>query len=98
MTFFETLGRRFRSSRWEMETSTQIEQFSRATAIAARSNHHYKIHIHTELRQQIHDNLRIQHPEWKQPWSNGGADERKSSPLNFNPVIRKSGRRFVFWC
>src|SRR5437667_12519496 len=31
------------------------------------------------------------------PWSNEGADEHKSSPLHFNPVIRKSGRRFVFW-
>ena len=25
------------------------------------------IHTYTELRQQIHDDLRIQHPEWIQP-------------------------------
>ena len=28
---------------------------------------HHQIHTYTELRQQIHDDLRIQHPEWVQP-------------------------------
>jgi hypothetical protein len=27
----------------------------------------HQIHSYTELRQQIHDDLRIQHPEWVQP-------------------------------
>jgi hypothetical protein len=27
----------------------------------------HKIHTYTELRQQIHDDLRIQHPEWVEP-------------------------------
>jgi hypothetical protein len=31
----------------------------------------YQIHTYTELRQQIHDDLRIQHPEWIE--SNGEA-------------------------
>ena len=31
----------------------------------------YQIHTYTELRQKIHDDLRIQHPEWVQP--NGGC-------------------------
>jgi len=31
----------------------------------------HQIHTNTELRQQIHDDLRIQHPEWVQP--NGEA-------------------------
>ena len=26
-----------------------------------------QIHTYTELRQQIHDDLRVQHPEWIQP-------------------------------
>ena len=26
----------------------------------------HQIHIYTELRQQIHNDLRIQHPEWVQ--------------------------------
>jgi hypothetical protein len=28
---------------------------------------HHQIHTCTELRQQIHDDLRVQHPEWVQP-------------------------------
>jgi hypothetical protein len=27
----------------------------------------HQIHTYTELRQQIHNDLRIQHPEWVQP-------------------------------
>jgi hypothetical protein len=27
----------------------------------------YQIHTYTELRQQIHHDLRVQHPEWIQP-------------------------------
>ena len=27
----------------------------------------YQIHTYTELRQQIHNELRIQHPEWIEP-------------------------------
>ena len=26
-----------------------------------------QIHTYTELRQQIHDDLRLQHPDWVQP-------------------------------
>ena len=31
----------------------------------------HEIRTYTELRQQIHDDLRIQHPEWIEP--NGGS-------------------------
>jgi hypothetical protein len=27
----------------------------------------HQIHTYAELRQQIHDDLRLQHPEWIQP-------------------------------
>ena len=27
----------------------------------------HQVHTYTELRQQIHDDLRIQHPDWVQP-------------------------------
>jgi hypothetical protein len=27
----------------------------------------HQVHTYTELRQQIHDDLRIQHPEWVRP-------------------------------
>jgi hypothetical protein len=36
------------------------ERFATVTAA------HHQIHTYTELRQQIHDDLRIQHPEWVQ--------------------------------
>jgi hypothetical protein len=38
-----------------------LESFTKAMAMA------YQVHTCTELRQQIHDDLRIQHPEWVQP-------------------------------
>jgi hypothetical protein len=28
---------------------------------------YHQIHTYTELQQQIHDDLRIQHPEWIEP-------------------------------
>ena len=37
------------------------ESFARPTAA------HHQIHNYAELRQQIHDDLRVQHPEWIQP-------------------------------
>jgi hypothetical protein len=30
----------------------------------------YEIHSYTELQQQIHDDLRVQHPEWIEPNGN----------------------------
>ena len=27
----------------------------------------HEVHTYTELRQKIHDDLRVQHPEWVQP-------------------------------
>ena len=37
------------------------ESFSTPTPL------HHQIHTYVELRQQIHDDLRIQHPEWVEP-------------------------------
>jgi hypothetical protein len=38
-----------------------VESFAKPMSV------HHEIHTYTELRQQIHDDLRIQHPEWVQP-------------------------------
>ena len=38
-----------------------LESFTWAMAMA------HQVHTYTELRQQIHRDLRIQHPEWVQP-------------------------------
>jgi hypothetical protein len=40
---------------------TTRERFANATAA------HHQIHTYAELRQQIHDDLRVQHPEWVKP-------------------------------
>ena len=37
------------------------ESFAKPTAAP------HQIHTYTELRQKIHDDLRVQHPEWVQP-------------------------------
>ena len=42
------------------------ESFARPTVVAS-----HQIHTYVELRQQIHDDLRIQHPEWVEP--DGGS-------------------------
>jgi len=39
-------------------------RYSRESTPTAAS---HEIHTYAELRQQIHDDLRIQHPEWVQP-------------------------------
>ena len=54
--------------RADLEQSTPSERrfmkfVSRTKAMAVP----HQIHTYTELRQQIHDDLRIQHPEWVQP-------------------------------
>ena len=49
---------------WEPCRAT-LESFTKATAMA------HQVHTYTELRQKIHDDLRIQHPEWVEP--NGGC-------------------------
>ena len=39
-----------------------------------------QIHAYSELRQQIHDDLRIQHPEWVEP--NGESSMRLMDMLD----------------
>ena len=38
------------------------ESFASPTVVAS-----HPIHTYVELRQQIHDDLRVQHPEWVEP-------------------------------
>ena len=45
-----------------------------------------QIHTHTELQQQIHDDLRIQHPEWVEP--NGESSMRLLEELD---ALTRSG-------
>jgi hypothetical protein len=52
------LTARSRRQRW---SAILFESFTRTLAM------YQAIHTYTELRQQIHDDLRIQHPEWVKP-------------------------------
>jgi hypothetical protein len=60
---FVSLGKERRKI--DQPSRTTIESLPKSMAVL----HH--IHTYAELRQQIHDDLRIQHPEWIEP--NGGS-------------------------
>ena len=51
------------------DRSTKPDKRSDATheRLATATGEHHQIHNYGELRQQIHDDLRIQHPEWVEP-------------------------------
>jgi len=51
----------------------------------------HQIHTHTELQQQIHDDLRIQHPEWVQP--NGSSPMCDSYEARLMELLGTSTRR-----
>jgi hypothetical protein len=58
-----TLTKKYAHRRSESEKlpRTALESFT------TRSGIPHEAHTYSELRQQIHDDLRIQHPEWIQP-------------------------------
>ena len=45
----------------------------------------HQIHTYTELRQKIHDDLRIQHPEWVEP--NGESPKCDSYELRLAELL-----------
>ncbi len=47
-----------RQSKLEKPSTARVEFFTKPMAVPRQ------IHTYTELRQKIHDDLRIQHPEW----------------------------------
>jgi len=53
-----------------------LKEVFRATheSFATANSMFHQIHTYTELRKQIHDDLRIQHPEWIEP--NGESSMR----------------------
>ena len=52
---------------------------------------YHQIHTYTELRQQIHDDLRIQHPEWVE--RNGESSMRLMELLD--TLTRRSSNESV---
>ena len=53
--------RTHRQGKLDKPSRATHESFARPTAAP------HQIHTYMELRQQIHDDLRIQHPEWVEP-------------------------------
>jgi hypothetical protein len=53
--------RAHRRGKLDKPSPATLERFAKPTVLP------HQIHTYTELRQQIHDDLRIQHPEWVQP-------------------------------
>ena len=49
--------------------SLKMQRSHRSTKLdkTSRANAPHQIQTYAELRQQIHDDLRVQHPEWIQP-------------------------------
>jgi hypothetical protein len=64
---FVSLGtkRTHQCGKFDKPPRTTLESFPKLMAVS------HQIHTYTELRQQIHDDLRIQHPEWVDP--DGGS-------------------------
>jgi hypothetical protein len=54
-------------------------------------SHHIQIHTYTELQQQIHDDLRIQHPEWVKP--NGESPACDSYEARLTKMLDTLARR-----
>jgi hypothetical protein len=57
---FVSLGKKHHSQQHMSNepASVVVDDFTKATVASG------KIHTYAELRQQIHDDLRLQHPEW----------------------------------
>ena len=90
---FVTLSTTRAHQRGELDKSprTTLESFSKPSGVS------HQAHTYTELRQQIHDDLRIQHPEWIQP--NGESPmcdvyEARLVEL-LDPLTRKADHEFI---
>jgi len=60
---FVSLGtkRRYQQDKLDEPASVVADGFTKATVAS------HQIRTYAELRQQIHDDLRLQHPEWIEP-------------------------------
>ena len=52
---------RHQQDKFDKSSPATIEHFSKSISVT------HQIHTYAELRQQIHEDLRRQHPEWVQP-------------------------------
>ncbi len=59
----------------------------------------HQIHTYVELRQQIHDDLRIQHPEWVQPNGESPMCDSYDARLTelLDPLTRRESNASPLW-
>jgi hypothetical protein len=57
----------------------------------------HQIHTYTELQQQIHDDLRIQHPEWVEPNGESPACDSYEARLTkmLDTLARRGSNEFI---
>ena len=84
---FVSLGKERAHQRGELDKPSHATLERSINPIAASR----QIHTYTELRKQIHDDLRIQHPEWVQP--NGESPMCDSYESRFVELLAPLTRR-----
>ena len=84
---FVSLGKERAHQRGQLDKPSQatLERSIKPMAVP------HQIHTYAELRKQIHDDLRIQHPEWVQP--NGESPMCDSYESRFVELLAPLTRR-----
>jgi hypothetical protein len=83
--------RAHRRGKLDKLSHTTRESFANPTAAP------HQIHTYAELRQQIHDDLRIQHPEWVQPDGKSPMCDSYEARLMelLDPLTRKTANESI---
>jgi len=83
--------RAHRQGKLQKQFRVRPESFANPTAAPGQ------IHTYAELRQQIHDDLRVQHPEWVQPDGKSPMCDSYEVRLMelLNPLIRKTANESI---
>src|SRR5881397_3133044 len=79
-------------SKLDKPPRAKVESFSKPMAAS------HEIHTYAELRRQVHDDLRVQHPEWVQPDGKSpmcDSYESRLMELLDSPTRRGSTRSIV---
>jgi len=92
MKFFSLgIERTHRRGKLDKPPRVILERFTKPIAMS------HQIHTYTELQQQIHDDLRIQHPEWVEP--NGESpmcDSYESRLIELlDPLTRRGSKESI---
>jgi hypothetical protein len=90
---FVSLRRKRAHGQSKRKKQSRVSHESFASPTAA----HGQIHTYAELRQQIHDDLRVQHPEWVQPDGKSPMCDSYEARLMelLGPLIRKRANESI---